>query len=116
MFQSDDLTSWQASFESRYPETAGTDEHAYGTGVGELSKLQTLMTWVASTQRLSTDSEDDKQRKLKKFKNELSDYFNVHSCLFYYLYTELFLMVDSWAKNAMLTYLHSHQAGDGGDK
>lgn len=44
LFQSDDLTSWQASFESRYPETAGTDEHDYGTGSGELNKLQKVMT------------------------------------------------------------------------
>ena len=116
LFKTDDLANWQDSFESRYPETAGSDAHAYGTLPGERSKLQEVLTWVVSTRRLDTDSEDIKARKLAKFKAEFENYFDLNSSLFYYLYTELFLLVDSRAKNAMLTYLKSRQTGDGGDK
>jgi hypothetical protein len=47
---------------------------------------------------------DTAEYRLAKFKTELKDWFNVDSCLFYYLYTELFLMIDSRAKNAFPTY------------
>ena len=116
LFQSDDLSTWTASFESRYPEEYGDDEHIYGTQPGELDKLQAVMTWVASTRRLDTDSEEVKAQKLAKFRNEFTRHFDLQSSLFYYLYTELFLMVDSRAKNAMLAYLRSHKPGDGGNK
>lgn len=63
-----------------------------------------------------TFSHDTKSYRLSKFKNELEEYFNVDSCLFYYLFTELFLMIDSRAKNAFPTYYKSRQEGDGGDR
>ena len=116
LFQNDDLSNWDSSFESRYPEDYGDDEHPYGTGPGELDKLQEVVSWVASTRRLPTDTPAQKQAKLDKFRNELTRYFDLKSSLFYYLYTELFLMVDSRAKNAMLAYLRTHKAGDGGNK
>ena len=116
LFKTDDLTNWQDSFESRYPEEVGDDEHAYGTYPEERSKLQEVLSWVVSTRRLDTDSEEIKQQKLAKFKAEFTNYFDLNSSLFYYLYTELFLLVDSRAKNAMLTYLKGRQPGDGGDK
>ena len=75
-----------------------------------------MLSWVVSTRRLDTESEEIKQQKLAKFKAEFTNYFDLNSSLFYYLYTELFLLVDSRAKNAMLTYLKSRQPGDGGDK
>ena len=116
LFQNDDLTNWDSSFESRYPEEYGDDDHPYGTGPGELDKLQAVISWVVSTKRLDTDTEEVKAQKLAKFRNEFTRYFDLNSSLFYYLYTELFLMVDSRAKNAMLAYLRSHKAGDGGNK
>lgn len=110
------MSGWQSSFESRFPEEAGSDEHAYGTEAGELDKLTAVVKWIYSTQRLDTDSEEMKAAKLKKFRDEFTKHFDLNSSLFYYLYTELFLMVDSRAKNAMLAYLRSHQSGDGGGK
>ena len=119
LFQNDDMNIWQESFESRYPESVenpdGT-EHDYGTQSGELDKLTNVVKWVVSTRRLDTDTEEQKQEKLNKFKNELKNYFDVNSSLFYYLFTELFLMVDSRAKNAMLCYYKSRTANDGGNK
>ena len=111
LFKSADLTNWQDSFESRYPEEYGDDDHAYGTGSGELTKLQALLNWVVSTRRLDTDSEEEKTRKLTKFRNEFEQHFDLDSTLFYYLFTELFLMVDSRAKNAMLAYLQRRPNG-----
>ena len=51
-----------------------------------------------------TFTHDSSDYRLNKFKHELADWFNVDSCLFYYLFTELFLMIDSRAKNAFPTY------------
>ena len=116
LFKSDNLSTWQSAFEARYPEEYGEDEHTYGTGPGELDKLQEMMTWVVSTYRRPEDSESEKARKLNKFKNEFERYFDKKSSLFYYLFTELFLMVDSRAKNAMVAYLKSRQPGDGGNR
>lgn len=116
LFKNDDLTNWADSFESRYPEEYGDDEHAYGTVPGELDRLQRMVSWVASTRRNPEDSEEEKARKLNKFRAEFTQYFDKTSSLFYYLYTELFLMVDSRAKNAMVTYLQSRNPGDGGNK
>lgn len=116
LFKSANLTEWDKNFESRYPETYGIDEHPYGTGAGELDKLQAVCSWVVSTRVLDSDTAEEKAAKLAKFKNELSSYYDVTSALFYYLYTELFLMVDSRAKNAMMCYYKSRQLGDGGDR
>lgn len=41
--------------------------------------------------------------RLHKFKHELKDHMNVDDVIFYYLFTELFLMIDSRAKNAFPT-------------
>ena len=38
-------------------------------------------------------------------KAELSDYVELDSALFYYLFTELFLMVDSRAKNMFPSFM-----------
>jgi len=116
LFKTNDLADWASSFESRYPEEYGDDEHPYGTGAGELDKLQELLDWIIQTKRLDTDSEEEKARKLNKFKTEFTLHFNKNSTLYYYLFTELFLMVDSRAKNAMLCYYKSRQAGDGGNR
>lgn len=59
---------------------------------------------------------DSDEYRLTKFKAELEDWFNLDSTLFYYLFTHLFLMVDSRAKNAFPTYFKSRATGDGGDK
>jgi len=116
LFKNNNMSIWKDSFESRYPEKYGDDDHAYGTGTGELDKLTEVITWVASTRVNDTDTAAQKEAKLSKFKRELTRYFDQTSALFYYLYTELFLMVDSRAKNAMMCYYKSRQAGDGGNK
>lgn len=116
LFKSNDLSEWASSWEGRYPEEAGDDEHPYGTLPEERTRLQAVVDWIVSTYRRPEDSEAVKAEKLAKFRREFENHFNLTSALFYYLYTELFLMVDSRAKNAMLAYLKSRQLGDGGNK
>lgn len=130
LFKTDDLESinpatgkkmWEESFESRYPEEAGSDNHPYGQDPGELDRLKKVLTYVSSTYRNETDSAELKQAKLNKFRALFMDdpsvdaniHFDLNSTLFYYLYTELFLMVDSRAKNAMLCWYTERTGGDG---
>ena len=63
-----------------------------------------------------TFTHDTKEYRLIKFRAELANWFNVDSTLFYYVFTHIYLMIDSRAKNAFPTYFKSRQAGDGGDR
>jgi hypothetical protein len=104
---------WQNDFEARYPKN--------NTNVRNLANFA---SWVASTDRTqATNAElvsavtyngityttDNADYRLAKFRNEIYDYAELESALFYYLFTELFLMVDSRAKNTFPSYI-------GGDK
>lgn len=51
---------------------------------------------------------DNDEYRLAKFKNEFSNYFNIHYTLIYYVYTFFSLMVDQRAKNLFLTYWHDN--------
>lgn len=52
----------------------------------------------------TTDSAD---YRLAKFKAEAGNYMEMQSAIFYYMFTELFLMVDSRAKNAFPSFIGS---------
>lgn len=92
LFRSNDFSNWSNSFEAREPEES-TDTTA----------LQRVVSWVCSTWRKDTDTAAVKAEKLATFREEFEDYFVLDACLFYYLFTEIFLMVDSRAKNMFLT-------------
>ena len=94
LWQSADFsgTDWQNDFEARYPEDNK-----------DASKLAALAEWLVSTDRGAVSSESEKAARLAKFKAEFSNYLNLDSALFYYLFTELFLLADSRAKNAFPT-------------
>lgn len=113
-------TDWLNDFEARYPDT----DPPYT----DSTQLSAFAAWLVSTDRdaatgsaLSqsvtyTDGEttvtytnDTAAYRLAKFRHELPDWAEVDSMLFYYLFTELFLMVDSRAKNAFPSKM-------GGDK
>lgn len=47
---------------------------------------------------------DNEAYRLAKFKAEFENYFDLHYCLIYYVYTFVNLMVDQRAKNMFLTY------------
>ena len=53
----------------------------------------------------TTYTNDTAAYRKARFRAELSDYVELDSALFYYLFTELFLMVDSRAKNMFPSFI-----------
>lgn len=58
-----------------------------------------------------TFTTDTAEYRLAKFKDEAGNYMEMQSALFYYLFTELFLMVDSRAKNAFPSFMGTEVIG-----
>ena len=90
--QGNTYPSWQDDLEFRYPED-NTDT----TG------LQRVWTFVINHDRSTVNTDAAKEEMLTDFKTHFEEYFVKNNMLFYYLFTELFLMVDSRAKNMFLT-------------
>ena len=90
-------TDWLNDFKARFP-----------VGSENAEKLAAFAAWVVSTDTTGC-SEAEKAARLEKFRNELPNYAEVDSALFYYLFTELFLMVDSRAKNAFPTFFNGNK-------
>lgn len=99
--------AWLNDFEGRYPD-----------GNTDPAQLSALSVWLVSTdQEAATGATletpvtyggveytaDTAEYRLAKFKAELPEHIEVDSACFYYLFTELFLMVDSRAKNMFPT-------------
>ena len=115
LFKSADFSgdNWLNDFEGRYPD-----------GNTDSAQLSALAGWLVSTdQEAATDvtldapvtyngveyTADTAEYRLAKFRAELPEHIELQSACFYYLFTELFLMVDSRAKNMFPSFL-------GGDK
>ena len=111
-------SDWLNDFEARYPDT----DPAYE----DCTQLAEFASWVKSTDRTAatgntlsqpvtyngiTYTNDTADYRLAKFKAEISNYTELQSTLFYYLFTELFLMVDSRAKNAFPSFIGSEVSG-----
>lgn len=107
-------SGWEVAFEARYPDT----KPAYS----DTTQLAEFAAWAVSTDREAatgdtipsvtydgvTYTEDTADYRLAKFKAEASRYMELDSAIFYYLFTELFLMVDSRAKNAFPSFIGSN--------
>ena len=101
---------WLSDFEGRYPD-----------GNEDPTNLSALAAWLVTTNQEAatgdslsepyvdskgiTHTIDNAAYRLAKFRTEASDYFEMDSVLFMYLFTELFLMVDSRTKNAFPSFL-----------
>ena len=111
-------TDWQSDFEARYPDT----DPPYT----DPSQLQAFAEWVVSTDTEAATGDalpspvtydgveytnDTAAYRLAKFKAEAGNYMEMDSALFYYLFTELFLMVDSRAKNAFPSFIGTEVIG-----
>lgn len=111
LWKSADFTGddWLSDFEGRYPED-NTDP----------TNLATFAEWLVSTDTTAATNEalpdrvtingvnythDTAEYRLAKFRNEFGNYVEVDSAIFYYLFTELFLMVDSRAKNMFPSFI-----------
>ena len=111
----DTKEKWRYDYEARFPEDTWTD----------YSKLQELQTFVVSTDRSKatgsaitpvtyegvTYSTDTAAYRLAKFRAEFGNYAEVDSFIFYYIFTELFLMVDSRAKNLFIGFSGGNATG-----
>ena len=98
---------WQDAFEFRFPKN-----------LNDVTRLRRVVDWVVSTDTSAatnnvlnsnvtygdkTYNTDSAEYRLAKFKYEFEDYFVKTPTLYYYLFTDLFLMVDSRAKNQFIT-------------
>jgi len=105
IFKSADFSGsgWLNDFEARYPD-----------GNEDPSKLKVMCEWVVSTDRAAATgnslgktvtyggvsyTNDTAEYRLAKFKAEFEEHFVKVPMLYYYLFTETFLMVDNRAKN-----------------
>ena len=118
LFKSDDFsgTDWLNDFEARYPDTKPpyTDS----------AQLAEFSSWMVSVdpekatgdalpeavtivdgEKSTTYTNDTAAYRKAKFRAELGGYVELDSALFYYLFTELFLMVDSRAKNMFPSFI-----------
>ena len=109
-------TDWLNDFEARYPDTdpAYTD----ATQLAEFAAwmvsvdpeqatgeaLETPVT-IVDGEKSTTYTTDNAAYRKAKFRAELSNFVELDSALFYYLFTELFLMVDSRAKNMFPSFM-----------
>lgn len=87
-----ELPLWTQTFEARYPEDST-----------EISNLKAFVSWLKSTDTSAVSTQEEKQARIDKFRNELGNYANVEALVFNYVFTETFLMVDNRAKNAFPT-------------
>ena len=124
LFKSADFTStfvdedgktkyqWQNDFEARFPSDEWTN----------VTKLKEWLEWTVSTDRTAATNAtletpvtyedvdyttDSAAYRLAKFKDECADLVEMDSAIFYYIFTELFLMVDSRAKNMFPSFAGS---------
>ena len=114
VWKNDDYTGtdWLNDFEARYPDT----DPPYA----DPAQLAEFASWVKSTDQTTatnnslkssvvydgvTYTTDSVAYRKAKFRNELGNFVEIESALFYYIFTELFLMVDSRAKNAFPSFM-----------
>jgi tetrahydromethanopterin S-methyltransferase subunit B len=89
-FQSDDFTGevWKEDLKSIYPAK-----------YFDTTALQRVFTFVCSHNRANAADDTEAAEMLADFKEHFSEYFVTNNMLFYYLFTEFFLMIDSRGKN-----------------
>lgn len=118
LFKSADFsgTDWLNDFEARYPDTdpAYTDSAQLAEFAAWMVSvdpeqatdvaLETPVT-IVDGEKSTTYTNDTAAYRKAKFRAELSNFVELDSALFYYLFTELFLMVDSRAKNMFPSFI-----------
>ena len=110
------IEAWRLDFEYRFPDL----DDPYK----DCTQFKRMTDWVVSTNRtLATGeqletavvlphwstgvstmfAEDTEDYRLSRFKAEFEDYFIKDAMIFYYLFTEIFILADNRAKNLFLT-------------
>lgn len=67
--------------------------------------LSEPITYGKTEKDRQTFTHDTAEYRLRKFKEELTNYFELNAILFFYCFTETFLMVDNRAKNTFWTHM-----------
>ena len=110
LWKSDDYTGddWLNDFEARYPEEY-TDPAQLAEFASWIVKTDTTKPTGQFIEAVTYDgveyTRDTAEYRLAKFKAELPSMCEMNSAVFYYLFTELFLMVDSRAKNMFPSFI-----------
>ena len=104
------VPAWMSDFEARFPDL----DDPYK----DYTQFKRFCDFIVSTdRRQATNAEleapvtygtttytiDNEEYRLAKFKNEFEQYGILDTFIFYYIFTETFLMIDSRAKNLFLT-------------
>ena len=104
--------AWLNDFEARFPDTDPpyTDatqlrEFAEWVVETDMEKATGALLDAPVTYDNAVYTHDTSEYRLAKFKAEAGDYMELQSAMFYYLFTELFLMVDSRAKNMFPSFM-----------
>ena len=114
LFKSADYSGsdWLNDFEARFPDNDPPFE--------DPTQLKDFADWILTTDTEKatgdplpspvtyegvTFSADTAAYRIAKFKAEAGNYMELQSAMFYYLFTELFLMVDSRAKNMFPSFM-----------
>lgn len=110
MFKSADFegTAWLEDFEGRYPDGNTNPENLKELAEWLVSTDQAQATGDGLTEAVTyedvTYTNDTAAYRLAKFKAEAEDWLEMDSIIFSYIFTELFLLVDSRAKNNFPTF------------
>lgn len=103
---SDGKLLWNQTWEPRYLPNED-DEALWEDGTLDPVLLRTTAQWISSTDtEVEGLSEEDKEQRRQKFRDELHQYFNVNFLCDYYMFTDVFGMVDQRVKNMMLAFWH----------
>lgn len=115
MFKDDDFDAkdddgninWLNVFEARFPDDDDINAQ-YEAGTLKPKYLEPLVKWIKSTDTTEDGlSATEKAARQKKFRDELSDYFDVDYLCDYYMFTDLFACVDQRVKNMMMAFWYN---------
>ena len=106
---SDGWDEWRTAFETRYPDddksmTKEEDPYTDEQIADRLAGLKEVVNWVSDTVKwTNSEKKSVTAASLADFKADFEKYFNLPAMVFFYVFTEFFLMVDNRAKNMFLT-------------
>ena len=106
----DGIPNWLKVFEARFPDDDDINAE-YEAGTKKPQYLEALVKWVKSTDTTAQGLSDaERTARSKKFRDELSNYFDVNYLCDYYEFTDIFACVDQRVKNMMMAFWYSPEA------
>ena len=122
LYRSNDFSgsAWLTDYEARYPDTdppyadptqlAEFTNFVYSTNPDTATNASiTPVTYKEKNETGQlidvTYNTDSAAYRLAKFKNEIGNYVEIDSMLFFYLFTDIFLMIDNRAKNMFPSFI-----------